>query len=187
MKSLFVVFVAFVLLYLVLLPSYISWLPTFPVYPPSEEAFEVLQATRQRTPADELFYYKTDPSVAHAFVEVVPLTLDELNAYITHIRIVGVILLTKYTINRPRPHQVLPSIQPMESTTAHTPSFPAGHAFQAYCLAYMLENAFPRSKERLWEVATQCDDVRVKAGLHFPSDGRFSRRIVDTLHNIGWV
>ena len=27
----------------------------------------------------------------------------------------------------------------------------------------------------------KCDDCRVKAGLHYPSDGEFSRKIVDII------
>jgi hypothetical protein len=176
-----------ILMYLISLSSYISWLPTIPVYPDSREAYNVLKAIQHRSFDDELFYLKTDPSVVHAFVDVVPLSFKEMQNYINDIRITSIILFFKYTINRPRPHQILSTIHPMKSTTADTPSFPAGHAFQAYYLAYMLQDRYPHLKQQLWEIATKCDDVRVKAGLHYPSDGRFSRQIVDVMKKIGLI
>ncbi len=85
----------------------------------------------------------------------------------------------KYFYNRARPHQIDPSIKPLTSTTAHTPSYPAGHAFQAYYLAKQLTKKYPHRKHEFDKIAQQCDDVRVIAGLHYPSDGEFAKKIVD--------
>lgn len=59
-------------------------------------------------------------------------------------KILTIIMMYKYIYNRPRPSQVAPNIINKESgtllnsETADTPSYPSGHAFQAYYLAKIL-------------------------------------------------
>ena len=72
--------------------------------------------------------------------------------------------------NRPRPFQVNPSIQPAESKTAATPSYPAGHTFQAYLMAYHLSNKYPKHRGEFFRIANRIADARVSVGLHYPSD-----------------
>ena len=86
----------------------------------------------------------------------------------------------KMHYNRPRPYQYNKSLQVLYSTTADTPAYPAGHALQAYYLAKILGKKYPYIKSQLDNIAYQCDIVRVKAGLHYPSDGQFSKVLIDT-------
>ena len=44
-----------------------------------------------------------------------------------------------------------------------------------------LRKKYPNKDAKLKEIALRCDDCRVKAGLHYPSDGEFSRKIADLL------
>ena len=76
------------------------------------------------------------------------------------------------------PKQILPDLDVLTSTTAHTPAYPAGHAFQAYYLAHTLGKKYPDLQDKLNEIAEQCDSTRVKAGLHYPSDGEFSKHLI---------
>ena len=91
------------------------------------------------------------------------------------------IYLLKHIINRARPYQVNTNILLLESKTANTPSYPAGHACQAYYLAKYLGKKHPEKQDELNQIAQRCDMVRVKAGLHYPSDGVFSKQIIDSM------
>lgn len=173
-----------VLLYLLLVllsvPRYIYWLPTLRVYPFNRcEDKRVESRMLKRTKYDyDLFQY-TDKSVSSIFSQVVPHTISELDAMIQQPHVVYMILFFKYTINRARPYQINPKIRPLYSSTANTPAFPAGHAFQAYYLAYVLGRKYPKLQTKLDAIARRCDDVRVAAGLHYPSDGAFAYSIVN--------
>ena len=83
----------------------------------------------------------------------------------------------KNFINRPRPHQISNEVKLLKSKTAHTPAFPAGHAAQAYILANYLQKIYPDKKKILEKIADKCNDCRIKAGLHYPSDGMYSKLI----------
>jgi PAP2 superfamily len=87
----------------------------------------------------------------------------------------------------PRPSQVSPAITPMIDPPI-TPSFPAGHAIQAYLISFLLADAmheFPQqiapahgSNEAQWlaatgllfDLAARVSENRVVAGLHYPVD-----------------
>ena len=92
-----------------------------------------------------------------------------------------IILILKYGINRARPKQINSKLNVLESTTAHTPAYPAGHAFQAYVLEKILSRKHPEKRQELEQLAEKCNIVRIKAGLHYPSDGLFSKKIVNKL------
>jgi len=71
------------------------------------------------------------------------------------------------------------AIKPINVETVQTPAYPAGHAYQAYLVAKKLSLKYPRKKRLFYNIALRCDICRVKAGLHYPSDGIFSRKLVD--------
>jgi hypothetical protein len=52
-------------------------------------------------------------------------------------------------------------------------------------LARKLSNIYPEKKEILLSLSQKIDEARIKAGIHYPSDGEFSRYIVDLLFSIG--
>ena len=64
----------------------------------------------------------------------------------------------------------------LPSKTADTPAFPAGHAFQAYYLVKILGKKYPHIKSELDNIAYDCDLTRIKDGIHYPSDGEFSKK-----------
>ena len=93
-----------------------------------------------------------------------------------------IILSFKYFFNRARPNQIDSTIEPLNISTAQTPAYPAGHAFQAYYLAKKLSKKYPHLTKIFNEIANECDITRVKAGLHYPSDGNFARYLVNKLY-----
>lgn len=81
-----------------------------------------------------------------------------------------VIIRHKNYYNRPRPAQVNSKIIPATSTTAMTPSYPAGHTIQSYLLAEHLSSKYPKHKKEFFRIAKRIADARVSVGLHYPSD-----------------
>lgn len=163
--------------------KYISWLPNIPIHPINSEESIVVEELRENINKNEEYFFRnTDKSVVYAFTKIVPETVENLENMITSFHILFTILFFKYLINRARPYQVNQNIKKLSSTTDKTPSFPAGHAFQAYYLAKQLSKKYPDKKSVLYNTAKQCDVVRVKAGIHYPSDGYFSRKLVDLLY-----
>lgn len=170
------------LIYVNLFQGYFPYIPTIPIYLNNNtEVKLVKKQITMRNQSDIDFFYLTNDSVSHAFSPYVKESLAELNKILTSHN--NIILFLKYLINRPRPEQVDRSIKPLNKKTAMTPSYPAGHSYQAYLLCKHLSKKYPDKKNLFKNLALKCDDCRVKAGLHYPSDGEFSRKIVDLLVN----
>ena len=85
------------------------------------------------------------------------------------------ILAIKNLVNRARPYQISDEVDVLHSISANTSAFPAGHAAQAYILANYLIKIYPEQKNAIEKLADKCDECRVKAGLHYPSDGYYSK------------
>jgi membrane-associated phospholipid phosphatase len=173
-----VLIIIITLIYLYSLPRYITFLPTLPFYD-NNEANEVFTITQNRNDNDEYFFNLTNESIIHAFSIHVNETNVELNEIITSPLIVFIVYIFKYAINRPRPYQINKNIDYLYSNTGETPSMPAGHALQAYYLSHVLSQLYPDKKSLFQNIAKKCDETRVKAGIHYPSDGIFSKKIVD--------
>jgi len=167
-------------------PRYIWFLPSIPFYPNNSlESQLVYELTQQRGQDMESFFYLTDQSPIDAFIPYTSISPNELDNLITQPKISFVIFFIKFLTNRARPWQVDNRIQPLKSTTAVTPAFPAGHAFQAYYLYHILSRINPELKDVYYNIAMKCDEARIKAGHHYPSDGVFARNIVDLFINLG--
>jgi hypothetical protein len=170
----------FIIIFLYTRPRYISFLPTIPVYD-NNEADLVYSKTLYRTQEEIAFFKLTDRSVSTCFVPHVEESEQELLDIITSPLVVCLVYFFKYSINRPRPYQINKNIKHLFSATGNTPALPAGHAFQAYYLAHILSKKYPQKKNLFNELAEKCDDVRVKAGIHYPSDGVMSKWLVNCL------
>ena len=160
--------------------KYNFYYPSLPIYPNNYQEVELVKdMINQRNDKDINDYKKTDISVAHLFGEHTEESIKELRKITTEDKIIFLLNSFKNVINRARPYQIDPEINSLKSLTSHTPAYPAGHAFQAYYLARILTIKYPEKKELWDQIAERCDIVRVKAGLHYPSDGQFSKQLVD--------
>ena len=83
--------------------------------------------------------------------------------------------------NRPRPSQVNAKIKPFASLTSSTPSYPSGHAFQAFLIAKHLSKKYPFRTFKFYSIAERIAKARVSAGLHYPSDNDFSRNLAQMM------
>jgi hypothetical protein len=189
-KKLFA-FVAFVaLIYFTLMSlqpqRYNIWYPTIQsTYPNNarEIGIMVRDYFPKRTPENTQFFKLTDSNPLEAFRR--KLTEEQfrrLKKEVTSPAIVGKIMYYKRLYNRARPVQVAPEIvDALYSTTANTPAYPSGHAFQAYYAAKLLSQWEPEKKKEWEAIAERCANIRIIAGLHYPSDRDFARRLVDKL------
>ena len=158
--------------------AYFKFYPTIPIYPNSKsELVIVKKMIANRNSSDIDFFYKTNRSVSAAFLPFVNDTQKQLDKIVVSQN--KIIFFFKYLINRIRPWQLDNSIFPLDKSTAMTPAYPAGHAYQAYLLAKKLSKKYPHKKRLFYDLAIKCDICRVKAGLHYPSDGIFARKLVN--------
>jgi hypothetical protein len=92
-----------------------------------------------------------------------------------------VVMCLKGDFASPRPSQLCPALVPMIDPPV-TPSFPAGHAVQAYLISCLLAYSLPRIPQQdtsfglekasgpLFDLADRVSENRVVAGLHYPTD-----------------
>lgn len=174
-KKIFVVLVVYVI-YINLFKGYISYYPSIPVYPNNNTDLKIMKKEiKKRTQEDIDFFFKTNDSVAFAFLPYVNENEDDLRKIVMSQN--NIIYFFKYLINRRRPYQIDENLNPLSTTTSQTPAYPAGHAYQALLLAKYLSKKYPEKKELFNKLAIKCDECRVKAGIHYKSDGEFSRKI----------
>jgi hypothetical protein len=97
----------------------------------------------------------------------------------------ALIVQLKNNYQRPRPYQLAyytsQNLHPFESKSANTPSYPSGHAIQAYFLCSIISFHYDEQKDNLMKLAKQVADSRVILGVHYPSDNVFGIEIVKQL------
>ncbi len=158
--------------------GYIAYYPSFPIYPSNKkEIILIYKKIKNRTQKDIDFFHLTNKSISYAFLPYVNESLEELDNY--SIKQNHIIYFFKYLINRQRCWNLSKNIKPINIDTAQTPAYPAGHAYQAYLLSKILTKKYPEKKALFEELAFKCDECRVLAGLHYPSDGVFSKKLVN--------
>lgn len=190
---------ALLALYIVALASqdtrYHWWYPALmpqSSYPNNQhEAHTVVREyIMKRTPSDVEFALLVDEAPEKAFQSVIAeseMPASEMRRIITHPLVEMRVKAYKALYNRARPHQVLPEQINLASgtmlplKTADTPSYPAGHAYQAYLLSSILCKRFPEKKEAIVQAAERLAASRIYAGVHYPSDNAFSKALVDSL------
>ena len=174
-----------------LVPIVAAQLPTMPY--PANDSLEVqselaylvkLQGKKPVTDFDKL----VDEDLIAPFVTYAKEHgLDVERGYLSDLirSALPIILDLKYRYARPRPKQLAfmygVDLKPYPSKTANSPSYPSGHSFQAYLIAYVLGSRYPAHAGRLEAIAQQIGQARACMGLHFPSDleaGRAFAKIV---------
>mgnify|MGYP003978467815 CR=1 FL=1 len=162
--------------------KYYNFYPTIPVYPNNQkEVLEVEKYIKKRNKEMVNFYELTNESIIYAYMPYVKETKQELSNLITKKRFE--ILFFKNLINRARPKKVKHDLDAFYSYTGLTPSYPAGHAYQAYYLTKYLSKIYPNKRDLFEKIAKKCDLCRVYAGIHYPSDGQFSKYLVNLFYD----
>jgi len=187
----FVILVAFIYFLLMSLQPqrYNIWYPTIQsAYPNNgrEIGIMVRDYFPKRTAENIQFFKLTDPNPLEAFRgKITEEQFQRLKKKVVRPEVVGKIKYYKQLYNRARPVQVAPQIvNALDSTTANTPAYPSGHAFQAYYAAKILSKWEPARKKEWKDIAERVANIRIIAGLHYPSDRDFARRLVEKLEKL---
>ena len=107
---------------------------------------------------------------------------EKLTEMVRSREVVRKVTFHKMFFNRARPMQVAPEkINAPKSKTANTPSYPSGHAYQSYYAAKVLSRLEPARKKEWDEIAERAAYIRVYMGIHYPSDVRYAKLLVDEL------
>ena len=163
------------------LERYHQYYPTINIYPDNFNEVKIVQQyVRKKNLEIDNFIKLTDKSVTYAFENIVVESKEELINIETCI--VPFIMFFKLLFNRARPKQINNNLDVFESISANTPAFPSGHSCQAYYLAKVLSKKYPDKKKQLYNIARMCDKCRVSAGIHYHSDGIFSKFLVHFLN-----
>ena len=95
------------------------------------------------------------------------------------------IMKLKYHYNRPRPYQVAEvygmDLNGTELDSMKTPSYPSGHAVQAYLIGELFSNVDPRGSHQYRELAERVSHSRVIAKGHYPSDISYGKKVAKVL------
>ena len=198
-------FIALAIVYIIILlvqpKRYYWWYPTFNIsfdlglglgfpYPESHGEIDIImrEYILKRMPSDVSFFRMTDMNPASAFEAIIPpdeMTPAEMDKIMTGSRVLTITRLFKCFYNRARPAQVAPELlnlengRLLESQSAANPSYPSGHAIQTYYLARVLSRKFPAKTKAIMDMAEKCANIRIIAGLHYPSDRDFGWWVVD--------
>lgn len=198
----FRIFVVLAIVYIVVLlvqqKRYYWWYPSFNLTIPGfGKAFPdgrteihtvMTEYIMKRMPSDIAFFRMTDMNPAAAFRSVITpdeMTVEEMDQIMTNSRVIFIAMSLKYFYNRARPADIAPEIinekngTLLHSDSANTPAYPSGHAIQGYYLAKILARKFPAKTQSIMEIATKCANIRIMAGLHYPSDRDFGWWVVD--------
>lgn len=91
----------------------------------------------------------------------------------------------KIRFNRMRPFQLANILgvpmYPMNSESAHSPSYPSGHTLQSYVVSEILAEQHPHLAEKARYLAGQIAFSRMVGGWHYPSDNQASIALGDML------
>ena len=174
-KILFTIVIIYVILIIIFEGYYRSY-PSIPIYPNNFQDLEIMKKEMNNRKKNDIdFFFKTNKSVVYAFLPFVDDKLEDLIKISSSQN--NIIFFFKNLINRRRPYQIDKNLVPLSTKTSRTPAYPAGHAYQALLVAKYLSNKYPEKKKLFNDIAFKCDDCRVKAGIHYRSDGDFSRKI----------
>ena len=102
----------------------------------------------------------------------------------------SVLYSLKYSYQRPRPLQLaymynMP-LYPFLATTANSPSYPSGHSFDAYKMAFLLSKRYPDKAMAFMSIADAVTMSRIKGGVHYPSDSIISKMLAKELTDQGF-
>ena len=92
--------------------------------------------------------------------------------------------------NRARPYQYAYEgdidFHPLSTVSGNTPSYPSGHTMQTETWGLIMKSNYPDLTETIDIIVADINQSRLNMGIHFPSDIKFSKNIIDFLwsHNL---
>ena len=183
-SKIFLIVVVLYILVLLLQPKrYYMWYPTIPIYPDNNKEidFMVKEYISKRTQNHIAWFHLTDANPLDGFKsKITEEQYKILNEILLSTKVKSEIIFYKIFFNRARPEQIAPEkLNVPKSTTADTPAYPSGHAYQSFYVAKLLSKWEPARKKEWDEIAERVAYTRVYMGIHYPSDVEFARRLVN--------
>lgn len=100
---------------------------------------------------------------------------------------VPVILKLKKHFNRPRPSVIAKKmnidLKPVYLSSAQTPSYPSGHSTQAFLIAEVLSDKYPKHAKAFNEAAKNISKSRLMAKVHHRSDSKIGEKLGKKMYN----
>mgnify|MGYP003150967621 FL=1 len=136
-------------------------------HPSNESEIEQVVEAVKNNDLDEDSQRNLDENNHKTMLDIVDEDMDDWKRFIEDVDIHTIKLKMKY--GRQRPYEYSDKIESVTGTD-DSPSFPSGHAIEAYALAEVLAERYPDKKEELDKMAAKIAKSRVQMGSHFPSD-----------------
>lgn len=97
-----------------------------------------------------------------------------------------VVLNQKYLFNRPRPVTMAKALgidlKPLGAKTANSPAYPSGHSTQSRLVALYLSGLHRDHSKSFLDLAEECGQSRLNAGVHYPSDHQGGKELANLLY-----
>ena len=142
---------------------------------PSDESeiSQVIESvkTSDLTEEEETDYDKNNIDV---MLEIVGEDKDNWTKFVQDVDIYTIKLKMKY--GRKRPYEFSDKIE-SKTDTDDSPSFPSGHAIEAYALAKVLGEKHPDKEKELNDMAQNVAMSRLQMGNHYPSDIKAGKKV----------
>ena len=161
------------------------------IKPPRDDSFDTAQEIKelQRIVINKDFATKHD-NMSEAFAEVAKKNnvkdFDETIAEELIDRSSEMIIDLKNYFNRPRPKVVADKmnleLEIVDLVSAKTMAYPSGHSAQAFLIAGVLGDKYPKAREAFKKLAKKISYSRRVAHVHYKSDSKFGELIGKTLH-----
>lgn len=136
-------------------------------HPSNESEIEQVVEAVKNNDLDEETQRNLDENNHKMMLDIVDEDMDDWKRFIEDVDIHTIKLKMKY--GRQRPYEYSDKIESVTDTD-DSPSFPSGHAIEAYALAEVLAERYPDKKEELDKMASKIAKSRLQMGNHFPSD-----------------
>lgn len=98
-----------------------------------------------------------------------------------------VILKQKYLYDRPRPATLAKALgiplEPLKAKTASTPAYPSGHSTQSRLIALYLTGLHREHGKSFLDLAEECGQSRLNAGVHYLSDHEAGKELANRLYS----
>ena len=149
-----------------------------PVPPFRPDVDEIRAAQAGKTPEQQR-QIEEEQDISFAIARFDANVLDHGALYAANDYLMPFAYRAKMLYARARPDQL--GITPSIETPLH-PSYPSGHAMQAYAFRDVMSCLHPEHKAQYARAAEEIAYNRVRAGVHYPSDSVVSDALIQQLH-----
>ena len=143
-------------------------------FPDNEEELPKVLKIMEGQDLDKKTIENLDKDNHKMMLDIVGEKMSEWEDFIEDVDIHTIRLKMKY--GRKRPYEISDKIKSVTNTD-DTPSFPSGHAIEAYALAKVLGEKYPDKKKELNIMADSISLSRVQMGNHYPSDIKAGKKV----------